>query len=146
MKGVDQLVVSDPLSLVVSDDIPIPETRPRDIVIKVACAGVNRLDLIQADGKYAVPEGTTGVLGLEVSGMILSVGTDCTRGFKERDEVFALLEGGGYAEMVAVDERCVFPAIKSLSLSQNASVPEALVLLMYLLQVTSPSSGCSSWK
>ena len=127
MKGVDQLVASDPLSLVVADDIPICEQSSRDIVIKVACAGVNRLDLIQADGKYAVSEGTTSVLGLEVSGMILSVGAECTRGFKERDEVFALVEGGGYAEMVAVDERCVFPAIKSLSLSQNASVPESFL-------------------
>lgn len=127
MKGVDQLVASDPLSLVAADDIPIPKANSRDIVIKVSCAGVNRLDLIQADGKYSVPDGTTSVLGLEASGIVLSVGSECTRGFKERDEVFALLQGGGYAEMVAVDERCVFPAIKSLSLSQNASISEAFL-------------------
>ena len=127
MKGVDQLVASDPSSLVVADDVPIPVTNSSDIVIKVSCAGVNRLDLIQADGNFTVPEGTSSVLGLEVSGIVLSVGSECTRGFKERDEVFALLQGGGYAEMVAVDERFVFPAIKSLSLSQNASIPEAFL-------------------
>ena len=145
MKGVEQLVDGDHLSLVVTDDIPIPESNSTSIVIKVACSAVNRLDLIQAEGKYKVPEGSTNVLGLEVSGMVISIGPDCVRDFKERDEVFALLPGGGYAELVAVDERCVFHAIKGLSRSQNASVPEAFLTAYQLaFFVANAQSGQSA--
>ena len=68
---------------------------------------MNRLDLIQAD-EVRSARGPR-VRGLEVSGMILSVGASVLEA--KADEVFALVEGGGYAEMVAVDERCVFPAV-----------------------------------
>ena len=124
MKGVEQLIDGDPTSLVCSVNVPIPPTEATDIVIKVACAGVNRLDLIQSEGKYKVPEGFTEVLGLEVSGLVITVGSECKKGIKEGDTVFALLSGGGYAEIAAVNEAMCFPAIESLSLSQMASIPE----------------------
>lgn len=127
MKGVEQLIEGDPTSLVVSNNIAIPPTEATDVVIKVACAGVNRLDLIQANGQYKVPEGVSEVLGLEVSGLVITVGSACTKGFKEGDIVFALLSGGGYAEIVAANENLCFPAIPSLSLPQMCSIPETFL-------------------
>ena len=127
MKGVEQLIDGDPSSLVCSTNVPIPPSESTDIVIKVACAGVNRLDLIQAEGKYKVPQGLTEVLGLEVSGQVLSVGSECKKGIKEGDIVFALLAGGGYAEIAAVNENLCFPAIESLTLSQMSSIPETFL-------------------
>jgi NADPH:quinone reductase-like Zn-dependent oxidoreductase len=127
MKGVEQLIQGDPTSLVVSNDLPIPPTKDTDVVIKVACAGVNRIDLIQSNGHYKVPDDVSEVLGLEVSGSIIVVGKDCTRGFKEGDTVCALLSGGGYAEFAAVDERFVLPGIPSLTMSEMGSIPEAFL-------------------
>ena len=54
-----------------------------------------------------------------------------------------------WKKMVGIFIRFTFLAIDTLKACwefENASVPAALVLLMYLLQVTSPSRGCSSWK
>lgn len=132
MKGVEQLIEGDPTSLVVSNNLEIPPTEATDIVIKVACVGVNRLDLIQASGNYKVPEGVSEVLGLEVSGLVITVGNSCTKGFKEGDTVFALLSGGGYAEIAAVNENLCFPAIPTLSLTQMCSIPETFLTAFQL--------------
>src|SRR5580692_6563658 len=86
----------------VIDDIPKPGPRAGEVLIRVAAAGVNHADLIQARGAYP-PPGAPQTLGLEVSGTIETLGENVA-GFKVGDEVCALLAGGGYAEFVAVSE------------------------------------------
>ena len=44
-----------------------PRPGERDILIRVAAAGVNRADLLQRQGNYPPPVGTSEILGLEVA-------------------------------------------------------------------------------
>jgi putative PIG3 family NAD(P)H quinone oxidoreductase len=69
---------------------------------------VNRPDLLQRQGLYQPPPGTTEILGLECSGEVAALGVGVT-GFTVGDEVCALLGGGGYAELVAVPAGQVAP-------------------------------------
>ena len=82
MKGCVQMVPEDASSIVVSNTIQIPIPEGGDVVIRVSHCGINHLDLIQADlgAKYKLPMGASEVLGLEVAGVILTVGEKCTRG------------------------------------------------------------------
>ena len=72
-----------------------------EIVVRVAAAGVNRADLLQRMGHYPPPPGASDILGLEASGVVESAGGEVA-GLSAGDRVMALLEGGGYAELVAV--------------------------------------------
>ena len=82
-------------------EMPTPEPGSGEVLIRVAYAGVNRADVLQAQGHYPPPPGASEVLGLECCGTIAALGADVT-GFEIGDEVCALLSGGGYAEYVAV--------------------------------------------
>jgi len=111
-----------PESLVVAD-VPDPEPGPGEVVVRVAAAGVNRADLLQRQGNYPPPPGTTDVLGLECSGVVESLGEGVT-GLSVGDEVCALLSGGGYAEKVVVPAGQAVPIPGGLSLVRAGAVPE----------------------
>ena len=53
-------------------EVPRPEPRSGEVLIKVAAAGVNRADTIQRRGHYPPPAGVTDILGMEVSGHVAS--------------------------------------------------------------------------
>jgi NADPH:quinone reductase len=101
-------------------DVPKPEPKPGEILIKVAAAGVNRPDVSQRMGKYPPPADASPLPGLEVAGEVVSGG----KTFKVGDKVCALVNGGGYAEFCAVVETQVLPVPKGLSLVEAASLPE----------------------
>lgn len=101
-----------------------PQPKPGEVLIKVAAAGLNRADLIQAQGGYPPPPGAPATLGLEVSGEIAALGPE-VRSLREGDKVCALLAGGGYAEYCAVSAGSVLPVPQSVSLVEAAALPEA---------------------
>ena len=76
----------------------VPSPGPGEVLIRVHAAGVNGADLREREGKYPVPPGAPDIMGLEVSGEIVSTGPDCGR-FAAGDEVCALLIGGGAPNM-----------------------------------------------
>eukprot|EP00004_Rigifila_ramosa_P026769 TRINITY_DN8477_c0_g1_i1.p1 TRINITY_DN8477_c0_g1~~TRINITY_DN8477_c0_g1_i1.p1 ORF type:complete len:347 (-),score=87.59 TRINITY_DN8477_c0_g1_i1:4-1044(-) len=88
-------------------EVPRPELAPNEVLIAVAASAVNRADLLQRRGAYPPPPGASTVLGLEVSGRIAAVGSACTGRWEIDEPVMALLAGGGYAELAAVDEGSV---------------------------------------
>lgn len=96
---------------------------PHDVVIAVAAAGVNNADLLQRRGHYPVPAWAPRPLGLECAGTITAVGAEVT-GWSVGDRVCALLDGGGYADEVAVPVGQVMPIPAGLSLLDAAAVPE----------------------
>lgn len=104
---------------------PVPDVRAGDgeVLIEVHAAGVNRADLLQADGKYPPPPGASEILGLEVSGVIAAVG-EGVGNLIVGQEVCALLSGGGYAEYVAVPARQVMPIPDGVTLEDAAGLPE----------------------
>lgn len=104
-------------------ELPDPEPGPGEVVIAVAAAGVNRADLLQREGHYPPPPGTTDVIGLECSGVVHAVGESVT-GLSVGDEVCALLSGGGYAERVVVPAGQVVPVPAGVDLTTAAAIPE----------------------
>lgn len=103
---------------------PIPSVGSGDVLIRIAAAGLNRADILQRRGRYLPPPGAPPYPGLEVSGTVAAVGTNVDR-FRVDEQVCALLEGGGYAEYVAVDARQVARVPEGVTLLEAASLPEA---------------------
>jgi putative PIG3 family NAD(P)H quinone oxidoreductase len=107
------------------DTVPQPKPALGQVLIAVAAAGVNRPDLLQAQGKYPPPPGASPILGLEVSGTIASLG-EGVAGWKVGDKVCALLPGGGYAEEAVTDAGSVLPLPDGIDQVEAAGLPEAI--------------------
>ena len=108
-------------------EVPDPTAGPGEVLIKVAAAGVNRADVLQAAGKYPPPPGASEIIGMEVSGVISEIGAEAGSGVTEwsvGQEVGALLAGGGYAEYVAVPAGQVMPIPDGVDLIDAAGLPE----------------------
>ncbi len=101
----------------------MPQPRPDEVLIKVAASGVNRPDVQQRKGLYPPPPGASLILGLEVAGEIVAVGSEVSS-FAVGDRVAALCNGGGYAEYVAVPALQCLPVPSGLSMLEAASLPE----------------------
>ena len=102
---------------------PRPEPRANEILVKVAAAGVNRPDVLQRMGLYAVPPDASDLPGLEIAGEVIACGAAVTR-WKPGERVCALVHGGGYAEYCVAPEVQALPLPKGLSLVEAASLPE----------------------
>lgn len=100
-----------------------PTIAPDQVLVRAHATALNRADLLQRRGRYPVPPGASQILGLEVAGVIESVG-ESVEGWKVGDRVCALLEGGGYAERVAVDASMLLPIPENLSFTDAAALPE----------------------
>jgi putative PIG3 family NAD(P)H quinone oxidoreductase len=115
-------------------DVEEPVLRADEIMISVVAAGVNRADILQRQGHYPPPPGASDILGLEVSGTVAAIGDAVTR-WAVGDHVCALLDGGGYAERVAVPEAQVLPIPDGMPLVEAAALPEAVCTVTYNLFV-----------
>jgi putative PIG3 family NAD(P)H quinone oxidoreductase len=93
------------------------------VLIDVVAAGVNRADVMQRMGFYDPPPGASPSPGLEVSGTIADLG-EGVDSFAIGDEVCALLDGGGYAEQVAVPVAQILPRPANVDLVEAAGLPE----------------------
>ncbi len=100
---------------------PVPNDK--QVLIKVAAAGVNRPDVFQRLGFYPPPPGVTDIPGLEVSGTVVAIGSAVTR-WALGDEVCALLSGGGYSQYAFAEEALCLSIPKGLSLIDAAALPE----------------------
>ena len=101
----------------------IPRLSSSDVLIRVSAAGVNRPDLLQRVGKYPAPSGVTDIPGLEVSGTVVSVGSDVVVP-RVGDTVMALVPGGGYAEYCAAKAGACLKIPAGYSSIDAAAVPE----------------------
>jgi NADPH2:quinone reductase len=91
----------DALELV---DIPVPELKPNEALVKVAAAGVNFIDIYQREGRYKVP--LPFVAGQEGAGKVTAVGAEA-KSFKPGDRVAWTGIQGSYAEYVAAAADCL---------------------------------------
>ncbi|RLA08844.1 MAG: NAD(P)H-quinone oxidoreductase [Gammaproteobacteria bacterium] len=107
-------------------EVEMPSPGDNQILIQVKATSVNRPDVIQRQGNYPAPPGDSEILGLEVAGIVESVGKDVSR-YKPGDRVFALVGGGGYAEYTLAREDHSMPIPKSLSFEQAACICETYI-------------------
>jgi NADPH:quinone reductase len=103
------------------------EPRPGsgEVLIKVAAAGLNHADMLQAKGHYPPPSGASEILGMEISGTIAALG-DGVGDWSVGDRICALIPGGGYAEYAVAAASCLLAVPASLPLEDAAAFPEAL--------------------
>ncbi|MBX9457710.1 MAG: NAD(P)H-quinone oxidoreductase [Rhizobium sp.] len=102
---------------------PLPDLRPGEILIRVEAAGVNRPDVAQRSGGYPPPPGASPILGLEVAGEVVAIGTGA-EGFAIGDKVCALANGGGYADYCAVPATQALPWPRGYDAIRAAALPE----------------------
>lgn len=92
-----------PAGVLTLADVPMPEMRPTDLLVRVHAAGVNRADILQREGFYEGQHfGESPLLGLELAGEVIGMGravTDMQTGTR----VMAIVGGGAYAEYARVD-------------------------------------------
>ena len=106
------------------DKVPTPVPTATEILVQVKAFGLNRMDLSQRQGKYPVPPQGGDILGVEFSGVVVSLGATIKDEFSIGDEVFGLTYGGAYAEYVAVEARTLVHKPKELSWEEAAGIPE----------------------
>ena len=90
------------------EEVPNPEPRDGEVVVRVRAAGVNFADVLVRQGRYPQPPELPTVPGSEIAGDV------------DGRRVMALPRGGGYAEAVAVDERLVVPLPEGASFEEGA--------------------------
>ena len=100
------------------NDVPIPDVQAGHVLIKVACAGINFMDVHTRQGKY-INSQTYKVrlpctLGMEGSGQVVAFDDD-VKDFSIGDRVAWCIAWGSYAEYISV------PAALVVTLPDNIS-------------------------
>ncbi|MEU0954408.1 NAD(P)H-quinone oxidoreductase [Streptomyces niveus] len=106
-------------------EVPDPVPAEGEVLVDVVASAVNRADLLQRQGFYDPPPGSSPYPGLECAGRVAALGPGTeTSGWSVGDEVCALLAGGGYAEKVAVPVGQLLPVPDGMDLATAAALPE----------------------
>ncbi|KAG1085524.1 hypothetical protein G6F42_021363 [Rhizopus arrhizus] len=100
-----------------------PTPKDTEILVKVKAFALNRMDILQREGKYPVAVNVSPILGVEVSGTVESVGKD-VKGFKVGEAVFGLMPGGAYAEFAVLEESLTMHKPEALSFEEASAIPE----------------------
>lgn len=112
------------------EEAPLQALGPRDVLIRVAAASVNRGDLFRRQGNHrnGVPVSLPLVLGSDVAGVVEGMGANVwPEEAREGQKVLALLNGGGYAEYVITHVAATQPVPQSVSLEDAAGIPVAFL-------------------
>jgi tumor protein p53-inducible protein 3 len=107
-------------------ETPAPTPGEHELLVKVHATALNRADLLQRMGGYPPPPGASDILGLEMAGEIVGIGSNVTR-WELGHRVCALLPGGGYASYVVIPEDMAMPIPDNLSYEQAAAIPEVFL-------------------
>ncbi|OTA80794.1 hypothetical protein M434DRAFT_219918 [Hypoxylon sp. CO27-5] len=128
MKAVDIKGGKGPAtSLFINPQTPKPEPKEGEALVRVKAFGLNRMDLLQREGRYPVPPQAPATLGVEFSGVIESFGPGAHGDFNVGDAVFGLAYGGAYAEYIAVNSKMLLHKPDSLTWETAAGIPETWI-------------------
>lgn len=108
-------------------EMPEPELRDDEVLVKVHAAGVNLLDAKIKNGEFKLilPYRLPLILGHDVAGVVVRVGPR-VRQFKPGDEVYARPDDfriGAFAELIAIKETSLAIKPKALTMEEAASIP-----------------------
>jgi NADPH2:quinone reductase len=121
----DQLIVGE---------VPVPEPKPGEVLVKVAYGGLRWGDIMQRNGFPSRARPTPFVAGQEASGVVEAVGSEvqtCEPGMR----VVALPMNGAWAEYVVVPESRVQPLPDRVGLAQALAYPVNLLTAYYAVRV-----------
>ncbi|NBM15262.1 zinc-dependent alcohol dehydrogenase family protein [Streptomyces sp. GC420] len=113
-------------------EVPRPEPRKGQVLVRIHASGVNPLDTKIRAGRAAHARSRLpAVLGLDMAGVVVEAGPEAT-GFRPGDEVYGLIGGvgdlqGSLAQYAAVDARLLAPKPVSLGMREAAALPLAVI-------------------
>jgi NADPH:quinone reductase len=116
-------------------NLPVPQPKPNEAVVKIAASGVNFIDTYQREGRYKVP--LPFVLGQEAAGVVTSVGAD-VQSVKAGDRVAWASVLGSYAEYAAVPAERLVAIPQGVNDQQAASAMLQGMTAHYLIHDTFP--------
>jgi NADPH:quinone reductase-like Zn-dependent oxidoreductase len=128
------------------EDVPRPEPKENEILVRVIAAGVNPVDGMVRAGMFAKYGRTPFPMipGYDIAGTVEKTGPKITK-FKKGDSVYAYLslkDGGGYAEYAVATEVEAAPKPRSISFVEAAGVPVvALTAWQALIDTAKLSAG-----
>ncbi len=98
MKAIQVLKTGGPEALTFTD-VPAPKPKANEVIVKIAAAGINYIDVYFREGRY--PAAMPFISGQEASGVVSEVGAE-VKTFKPGDRVAYTNIMGAYAEYAAV--------------------------------------------
>src|SRR5882724_8727214 len=102
-------------------DLPNPQPKPNEAVLKLAAAGINFIDVYQREGRYKVP--LPFIAGQEGAGTVTAVGSE-VKSVKPGDRVGWTSVQGGYTE------QAVIPADKLVKIPEGVSEQQAAAAML----------------
>ncbi|HXY15779.1 MAG TPA: quinone oxidoreductase [Terriglobales bacterium] len=116
-------------------DLPVPESKPNDAIVKVSASGINFIDIYQREGRYKVP--VPFVLGQEGAGSVTAIGAD-VKSLKVGERVAWTGVLGSYAEYAAVPADRLVPVPSGITDQQAAAAMLQGMTAHYLSHDTYP--------
>ncbi len=116
-------------------DLPVPQPKVNDAVVKLSASGVNYIDVYIREGRYKTP--LPFVLGQEGAGVVTAIGPD-VRSVKIGDRVAWAGVLGSYAEYAAVPAERLVPVPAGVSDQQAAGTMLQGMTAHYLSHDTYP--------
>jgi NADPH2:quinone reductase len=134
MKAVQVKQVGGPEVMEVVE-LPVPQPKANEAVVKLAAAGVNFIDVYYREGRYKAP--LPFVLGQEGAGVVTAVGTE-VKSVKVGDRLAWTAQLGSYAEYAAVPADRLVPIPPGVSDHEAAAAMLQGMTAQYLSHDTYP--------
>jgi len=122
--------------VLVYEDVPTPEPGPAQILVKVAAATVNPIDVAVREDRFPTPKQPPKILGSDGAGVVEQIGADITS-VKPGDRVafsgLGIGSEGSYAEYALITETQVVRMPDGLSFTDAAAIGMAFPAAYYAL-------------
>jgi NADPH2:quinone reductase len=112
------------LSKLKVEDVPIPQPKENEVLIRIHAAGVNYVDKYIIEGSFGDDFGKLPLTGgLDGAGEVEAAGSKATR-FKKGDRVFihSHVRTGTFAQYGVFPEGSIFPLPSNISFEQGAAI------------------------
>lgn len=128
MRAVTQTGFGLPDQVLVTAELPTPQPKEGQVLLKVAASSVNALDWHLLTGTPYIARPSFGIRkpqrlvpGADISGTVVALGGGVAT-FKVGDEVFAAVGGGGFAEYATAPTRFLARRPNNLSLEESSTL------------------------
>jgi NADPH:quinone reductase len=122
--------------VLVYEEIPVPEPKAGQVLVRVAAATVNQVDVAVRENRFPTPKQPPKTIGSDGAGVVEKLGDDVTA-VKLGDQVFfsglGIGSEGSYAEYAVIHEAQAVPVPEGLSLPEAAALGMVFPAAYYAL-------------